>query len=177
MKLESIYVTSYPSQLLYTLSGHTNFSLQIQETIKPWARQSIRAFLCVNTYMEMIDSALCKWTLCGFCRLMGLEPSQKRSTLWTVDVYPNLNKQPWDVALIYLICRHQHYQWTWSRNQHSSSTGDRHGVCLPGACAHERTTQPSSSSTTFLWFFSNSINAFLTSSHAPKSNCFKTFIQ
>ena len=103
-------------------------------------RQSMQAFLCVNTYIEMIDSALCKWTLCGFCRLMGLEPSQKRSTLWTVDVYPNLDKQPWDVALIYLICRHQHYRWTWLRKQHSSSTGDCHGVFLPGACAHERTT-------------------------------------
>ena len=112
MTLESTYITSYPSQHLYTLSGRANFSLQIQETIiKP--RQSIWAFLCVNIYMEMIDSALCKWTLCEFCRLMGLEPSQKRSTLWTVDVYPNLDKQLWDVALIYLICRHQQYGWTW----------------------------------------------------------------
>ena len=35
MKLESIYVTSQLSQLLYILSGRANFSLQIQETKTP----------------------------------------------------------------------------------------------------------------------------------------------
>ena len=48
---------SHPNpQLLYTLSGQAIIFLQIQETIKP--RQLIRAFLCVNTYMEMIDQKM-----------------------------------------------------------------------------------------------------------------------
>ena len=96
-------------------------------------------FSVITPPSEMIDSALCKWILCGFCWLMGLEASQEWSTLihWCL---PQPRQATKAVALIYLICRHQYYKWTWSENQHSSSTGDPHGVRLPGACAHERTT-------------------------------------
>ena len=90
--------------------------------------------------LEMVDSALCKWILCGFCWLMGLEESQERIPLihWCLPQSCRATNLP--VALIYLICRHQYFKWTWSENQHSSSTGDPHEVRLPGACAHERTT-------------------------------------
>ena len=98
------------------------------------------AISIITPPLEMIDSALCKWTLCGFCWLMGLEESQERIPLihWCLPQSRRATNLP--VALIYLICRHQYYKWTWSENQHSSSTGDPHGVRLPGACAHERTT-------------------------------------
>ena len=76
--------------LKYKLSFYSDRMLHPPQPCLYWARshrfkkqftdQSNIGPLCANTYMEMIDSALCKWTLYGFCRLMGLEPSQKRST-------------------------------------------------------------------------------------------------
>ena len=98
-------------------------------------RQSNMGLLCNNTQTEMIDLALCKWILCGFCWLMGLEANQEWSTLPT----------HWCLRCQTIICRHQYLQSGPGWNvQHSSSTGVRRGIWLPGACAHERTAKTSS---------------------------------
>ena len=72
MFIETPYMSHPPYPRLYSARSHP-FKKQFND-------QSNIGPLCANTNMEMIDSALCKWTLYGFCRLMGLEPCQKRST-------------------------------------------------------------------------------------------------
>ena len=67
----SVHVTSYPPRLYPARSHCFKKQFNNQSNVGP---------LCANTNMEMIDSALCKWTLYGFCQLMGLEPCQKRYT-------------------------------------------------------------------------------------------------
>ena len=62
----SVYVTSSPPPCLYPAHSHPSSRINPpQSNIGP---------LCANTNMEMIDSTPCKWTLYGFCWLMGLEP-------------------------------------------------------------------------------------------------------
>ena len=62
----------------------------LQESIH-W--QSNIGPLCVNIYMEMIDSALCKWTLYRFCQMMGLELSQKWSTPLMSTLFSSSNHE------------------------------------------------------------------------------------
>ena len=86
MFIETPYTSHPPHPRIYPACSHY-FKKQFND-------QSNIGPLCVNTNMEMIDSALCKWTLYGFCRLMGLEQCQKRSTPLMSSVYPTLVKQP-----------------------------------------------------------------------------------
>ena len=68
MFIETLYTSHPPHPHLYPARSH-RFKKQFTD-------QSNIGPLCANTYMKMIDSALCKWTLYGFCRLMGLETCQ-----------------------------------------------------------------------------------------------------
>ena len=71
--IETPYTSDPPHPRLYLASSH-RFKKQFKS-------QSNIGPLCANTNMEMIESALCKWTLYKFCPLMGLEKCQKRFTL------------------------------------------------------------------------------------------------
>ena len=89
--LYSAFVLPWPKHLI-----------SLQESIH---RQSNIGPLCANTYMEMIVSALCKWTLYGFCQLMSLEPSLSDSLRWCLP-YPGQATNGCCAQLNHLICRH-----------------------------------------------------------------------
>ena len=145
LKLEK--PTSHPPpQLLYTLSAHDNHLSSSPRNNQPPAVDPGLP-LCQHLHGDDWLSPLQMDSV----RILSMNGFRtKPKDVHSIDVYPIL-------SLNHLTCRHLQSQWTWSRNQHSSSAGDHHGIFLPGACAHERNTQPSSFST-FLWFFSNSIN-------------------
>ena len=75
--------------------GPRHLSLFKSKKQKP--RQSIRAFLCVNTYMEMIDSAPVQMDSVRVLSIDGFRTKAK--AVHSVDVYPIL-------SLNHLICRH-----------------------------------------------------------------------
>ena len=64
--------------LCFRITGSKNVPTRPFSTSRN--NQSYMGNLYNHTSLEMIDSALCKWILCGFCWSMGLEESQDWST-------------------------------------------------------------------------------------------------
>ena len=104
---------SYPSPLRPRCTGPLSL---LQDH-----RQSNIGLLCNNTSFRDDWLSSLQMNLMRVLLIDGYRMQPGMSTHLPIDVNVSINTRP---------------KWTWS----SSSTGDCHGVRLPGACAHERTT-------------------------------------